>query len=398
MPPLSRLYMDNAATSFPKPPAVAQAVFEHLAHSGGSAGRGAYREAIESGRLFDRCRAALRSLFGLRANDGVAFALNCTDALNLAIKGLVPTGGHVVTSAMDHNSVLRPLSALAERSGVRWDAIIPNAETTRLDPRAIADAICPDTALVVLSHASNVTGALQPIREIAAACRAQRVPLLLDAAQTAGHVPIDFDELGIDLLACPGHKGLMGPLGTGVLAFRQEFAARIRTLREGGTGSSSELPNQPESLPDKFEPGSQNAVGVAGFLAALEWILERGVAAIRAHEMELSAAFVERVSGIDGFRLYGPIEADRRVGVFSFSVDGLEPSEVAALLESRFEILTRAGLHCAPLAHRAMGTVANGGLTRASFGAFTTVAEVDRLADALAALSGVAPTSARRLR
>ncbi|MBK8914937.1 MAG: aminotransferase class V-fold PLP-dependent enzyme [Phycisphaerales bacterium] len=387
----ARLYLDNAATSFPKPPAVATAVHEHVAHSGGSAGRGAYREAIESGRLFDRCRAAVRTLLGLHPDDGVIFTLNCTDALNLAIKGLTPPGAHVVTSAMDHNSVLRPLAALAQRSGVRFDAVLPDTKSTRLDPRAVADALRPETALVVLSHASNVTGALQPIREIAAACRGRGVPLLLDAAQTAGHVPIDFDELGIDLLACPGHKGLMGPLGTGVLAFRREFGPRIHTLREGGTGSSSELATQPETLPDKFEPGSQNAVGVAGLLAALEWILARSAASLRAHEMELCEEFVERVAGLAGVRLFGPTAAAQRVGVFSFAVEGFEAAETAALLESRFEILTRAGLHCAPLAHRVLATDGTGGLTRASFGAFTTIEDVNRLADALASLAGAAP-------
>lgn len=395
-----RRYLDNAATSFPKPPAVAQAVFDHVAHSGGSAGRGAYREAIESGRIFDQCRTAIRKLFNMRPDDGVVFGLNCTDALNLAIKGLVPPGAHVVTTAMDHNSVLRPLSALTQRSGVRWDAVTPASPSTRLAPAEIERAIRPDTALVVINHASNVTGALQPILEIAAICRARGVTFLLDAAQSAGHVPIDFAKTPIDVLACPGHKGLLGPLGTGVLAFRKGIESRMMTLREGGTGSASESPTQPELLPDKYEPGSQNAVGVCGLLAAVQWILDRGMTAIRSHELELCERFMARLIASPAIEWFGPRSAAERLGVFSFRVSELEPAELSAILEEQFGILTRSGLHCAPLAHRTLGTDSTGGLTRASIGHFTTPDDVDCLADALeqiaAAPTDRVPASARR--
>lgn len=387
MPAPQRRYFDNAATSFPKPPAVAQAVYQQVSGSGGSAGRGAYREALENGRIFEQCRAAVRRLFGLAPDDGVIFGLNCTDALNLAIKGLTLPGAHVVTSTLDHNSVLRPLTALAERAGVTWDAVAPHPATMLLDPAAVEAAIRPDTALVVINHASNVTGALQPAAEIAAACRRRGVAFLLDAAQSAGHVPIDLSQIAADVLACPGHKGLLGPLGTGVLAFRRPIAARMRTLREGGTGSASEHPAQPEALPDKYEPGSQNAVGVAGLLAALQWIQQRSIAALRAHEQALCARFVARLAELPQVEWFGPRDPDCRVGVFSFRVAGFEPAELAAVLEEQFGILARSGLHCAPLAHRSLGTYGTGGLTRVSFGAFTTLDDVDYLADALASLS-----------
>lgn len=389
-----RRYFDNAATSYPKPPGVTAAVLDYFERVHASAGRGAYREAVESRRMLDDCRAALRTLFHARPADQVIFALNGTDALHLALRGIVRPGDHVVTTCMDHNSVLRPLSALEAQLGVRWTAVAVNPDTTRLDPAALASALRDDTRLVVVNHASNVTGVLQPLEDIAAVCRARGVLLLVDAAQSAGHLPIDFERLGLDLLACPGHKGLLGPLGTGVLLIRAGVADQMSTVREGGTGSESELPVQPAVLPDRFESGSHNAPGLAGLLAAVRWIEGRSLRALREHELALSRRLAERLDGIPGLRWFGPREAEQRVGVFSVRLTGLAPAELSAILEERFGILTRSGLHCAPWAHRAIGTLADGGTTRLSLGALLTLADVDAAAEALAALAHRAGTSA----
>jgi len=378
-----RRYFDNAATSFPKPPGVARAVADYFEHVHASAGRGAYREALDSQRILENCRAAVRTLFRCGPQDHVIFGLNGTDALNLAIKSVLRPGDHVVTTVMDHNSVLRPLSALEAQLGVRWTAVPVDPETTRLDPAELHRAIRPETRLVIVNHASNVTGVLQPIEAVADICAARRVLLLVDAAQSAGHVPLDFGALRIDLLACPGHKGLLGPLGTGLLLIRAGVEGHMRTVREGGTGSESEHPTQPDSLPDRFEAGSHNAPGVAGLLAAVQWILEHGLEALRAHELDLCTRMAAGLESIPGLRWYGPRDPQQRVGVFSVRLEGVDPPLLSALLESRYQVLTRSGLHCAPLAHRTIGTLDAGGTTRFSVGPFTTAADVDAALDAL---------------
>lgn len=382
-----RRYFDNAATTFPKPPGVTRAVCDYLETIGVSPGRGSYRETVEAGRMLEACRNAVRELFNCKPTDAAVFALNGTDALNLAIKGVVRPGSHVITTCMDHNSVLRPLHTLEQRQNVRLTIVSADPQTTFVDSQDIARAITPQTALVVVNHASNVTGVIQPIAEIAALCQQRGAPLLVDAAQTAGHLPIDFSHLPIDLLACSGHKGLLGPLGTGVLVIRAGFEKRMMSVREGGTGSQSEQPTQPDFAPDKFESGCPNAVGLAGLLASLRWLLARGVASLHEHERTLSARFIERLGECEaenpGFRWFGPRDAQRRMGVFSVRVEGLDPEELSALLETQFGLLTRSGLHCAPLAHQTLGTRAAGGTTRLSFGPFTTLQDVDFAADAL---------------
>jgi cysteine desulfurase/selenocysteine lyase len=379
---VQRIYLDNAASSFPKPPGVADAVAAYVA-GGGSAGRGAYREAVEAGRLLERTRDLLRKLLGARPADHVVFAFNGSDALNLALKSLLRAGDHVVTTCMEHNSVLRPLSALQSQRGISWTAVDAHLQSSLVAPAAVEQAIGSQTALVVVNHASNVTGAVQNIAAIGEICRRRGLLFLVDAAQSAGHLPIDFSSSPIDLLAAPGHKGLLGPLGTGVLLIRAGLEDRLISVREGGTGSASELPVQPEKLPDKLEAGSHNAVGLAGLRVALEWLLERGVESVRAHELELSNRLTERLDAIAGVTWYGPRESAQRMGVVSFRVGELDPGELSNILEEQFGVLTRSGLHCAPLAHRAIGTFAEGGTTRASFGPFTSAADVDALADAL---------------
>lgn len=383
-----RRYFDNAATSFPKPPGVAEAMVAYMRDIGASAGRGAYREAVESGKMLERTRGSIRRLLGASPADPVIFTLNGSDALNIAIKGVLRGGDHAVTTALDHNSVLRPLGALEAQRGITWTAVEVDPRTTLLDAGAIEAAITPKTTLVVVNHASNVTGAIQPVAEIAAICRRRGLLLAVDAAQSAGHVPIDFAGLGVDLLATPGHKGLLGPLGTGVLLIRAGVEQRMQTFREGGTGSASEIALQPEYAPDKFEAGSHNAVGLAGLLAAVEWLLERDVAALRRHEQGLCAEMIAGLEAIGersggGFEWFGPRDPAARVGVFSVRMDAFEPAELAAVLEERFGVLARAGLHCAPFAHRTIGTEAHGGTTRLSLGAFHTAEDVAAAIDAL---------------
>ncbi len=386
-PHSQRLYFDNSATSHPKPPAVAAAVAAYFADVHASAGRGAYREAQVAARALQTCRSAMARFFQCAAGDQVIFAFNGTDALNLAIKSVVRRGDHVVTTCLDHNSVLRPLSALEQQWGVTWTAVGVDVRSTRLNPDDVAGAIRPQTRLVVVNHASNVTGALQELEPLATLCRRRGVLLLVDAAQSAGHVPIEFARLGLDLLACPGHKGLLGPLGTGVLIIRAGVERQMQTVREGGTGSGSEFPVQPAGLPDRFEAGSHNAPGIAGLLAGVQWLEERGVAAWRREELQLCHQMGTHLARISGLQWYGPRAPEQRVGVFSVRIDGLEPAELSALLETRYGILSRSGLHCAPLAHKAIGTLELGGTTRLSMGPFTTAADVDQVGGALAELA-----------
>lgn len=378
-----RIYADNAATSYPKPHGVSQAVADYIERVGASAGRGAYREALESRRLIDRCRDLVRQAFGLTNRDHVIFTLNGSDALNIAIKGAVQPGDHVITTAMDHNSVLRPLAALHKRGEVEFTVMPVDAQTTRLDPASVIAAIKPNTKLVAVNHASNVTGVLQPLDEIGAACRERDVLYLVDGAQSAGHVPINLHESHIDLLAMPGHKGLLGPLGTGVLLIREGVEQRLQTWREGGTGSVSEQPTQPASMPDKFEAGSHNAPGIAGLAVSVAWLLERGVEKQREHELQLINLMLAGLAQLEGVELFGPTNPQHRVGVFSLRIPVCEPHELASLLENEFGILSRAGLHCAPHAHQTIDTLDRGGTTRLSFGPTTSVQDVDAILSAL---------------
>jgi selenocysteine lyase/cysteine desulfurase len=290
----------------------------------------------------------------------------------------------VVCTATDHNSILRPIHAMAERGWVTQTLVPVDPATGMIDPADVRRAIRPDTKLIAMTHASNVTGAVQPLRAIGRIARECAVPFVVDAAQSAGHVPIDVRADCVDLLAAPGHKALMGPLGTGFLYVRPGLEKHLRPLREGGTGSQSELPVQPTTMPDKFECGSHNAPGLFGLAAGVEWTVGQTVEALHARQSDLAAAFVDGVSAIKGLTCYGPRGVADRIGVFSVRVDGFAPTELSAALEDDFGILTRPGLHCAPHIHAALGTVAGGGTTRFSFGPFTSVGDVRYVTDALA--------------
>jgi cysteine desulfurase family protein len=387
-----RIYFDNSATTFPKPPEVLAAMMDYATRIGASAGRGAYAEAQESARVIRTCRERLCKLFNGENPDHFIFTLNCTDALNMAIQGTLRAGDHAICTWMDHNSVLRPYNALSENAGVACTHIRAESKTCLVDPNDIRKAITPKTKLIASVHVSNVTGAMQHIREIGKIAREAGIPFLVDAAQSAGHVPIDVQADFIDLLAAPGHKGLLGALGTGFLYIRPGLEKKMRSLRYGGTGSVSENDVQPEFMPDKFESGSHNAIGIAGLSEGIAWILKRGIDTIYQHDKALCATFIEAVDNCEGLSFFGPQGVKDRAGVFSVRVEGVDPHLLAKRLENEFGILTRAGLHCAPRAHQTIGTSpadAQGfvGTTRLSFGPFLTTGEVQYAADALASIA-----------
>jgi len=384
-----RLYMDNAATSFPKPAAVLEAMSRYANELGASAGRGAYHEAMDTGSLIWQCRQELCRLFNGEKPEHFVFTLNCSEALNQAIKGLVRPrpGGQMICTDIDHNSILRPVNALVQAgvAGVKRVAVDPVSGL--FDPADIAKAIGPQTRLIAVTHASNVTGTLQDIAAVGKLARKHGVPLVVDAAQSAGHVPIDVQADGIDLLTAPGHKGLLGPLGTGFLYIRPGLERELETLKEGGTGSVSEQDVQPDFMPDKFEAGSHNAIGIIGLLEGVRYVAKRTVAGLAAHERELICTFLEGIGQVEGLSYFGPRGVAHRVGVFSVRIEGLEPYELAGILESTYGILTRPGLHCAPLIHKTMGTLEGGGTARLSFGPFLSAQDVNYAADALAEIA-----------
>ena len=380
-----RLYFDNAATSRPKPQAVYDAMARYATELGASAGRGAYAEAVETGELITDCRRLLNRLFHGERPEHFVFTLNCSDALNMAIKGLVDPyeKGHAICTHIDHNSILRPISAMQERGWVSATRVPVDSATGIVDPADIRKAIRPDTRLIAITHVSNVTGTVQPIREIGQIAREANIPFIVDAAQSAGHLPIDAQADNIDLLAAPGHKGLLGPLGTGFLYVRPGIEKRLATIKEGGTGSVSELDRQPDFMPDKYEPGSHNAVGIIGLGQGVKWIMEQTIQKLHQHDVDLTRQFISAIHDLDCVTYYGPRGVENRVGVFSVRIEGYDPQELSAVLESSFGILTRSGIHCAPLAHETIGTASLGGTTRFSFGPFLTADDVRQATDAL---------------
>jgi len=377
LPPPSRaIYFDNAATSWPKPLEVIQAMVRFIEEVGANPGRSAHRLSVEASRIVYEAREALAELFHVRDPLRIVFCSNATEAINLALKGLLRAGDHVVTSSMEHNAVMRPLRAL-EREGVEVTVVLCSPEGF-LDPADLEEAIKPNTKLFVLNHASNVVGTILPVAEAGGIARRHGLLLLVDAAQTAGALPIDVEADGVDLLAFTGHKSLLGPMGTGGLYIGERVAlSEFEPLKRGGTGSRSELEEQPEFLPDKFESGTLNAVGIAGLLAGVRFILERGVDEIRRHEVELTQKLIEGLLAIPGVTVYGGHDARRQTATVSLNIRGLSPSEVGLRLDEEYGILCRVGLHCAPAAHKTIGTFPNG-TVRFGLGYFNTMEEVER--------------------
>ncbi len=369
------IYLDHAATSWPKPPGVLKAMVGFLEKAGGNPGRSGHRLSIAAGRIVFEVREAVATLFNAPDPLGVVFTANGTHALNLALHALLAPGDRVVTGPLEHNAVMRPLRHL-EAKGVE-------VVVSPLDPEAFRQALTPGTRLVVLGHASNICGAVAPVAELAALAHARGALVLVDAAQSAGVLPIDLQAMGIDLLAFTGHKGLQGPTGTGGLVLGKGIDAhQLTPLIQGGTGSRSELEIQPDVLPDKFESGTPNGVGIAGLGAGIAWVLERGLAAIHHHELTIAQRLREGLEGLPGVRFHGP-GTTPRTAVHSFTVQGHRVSDLGLRLDEEAGVLARVGLHCAPAAHRTLGTFPEG-TVRLAPGPNTTLAEADAVIAAVA--------------
>ena len=371
-----RIYLDNAATSWPKPESVYLAVEQFQRQIGAPAGRSTYREAVEVERLVAAARRRVAELIGVPDPRRIVFTANGTDSLNLALHGLLRTGDHVVTSVVEHNSILRPLRYLETQARITVDRV-PCDAIGLVDPDAIRRAIRPNTRLIALIHASNVTGAIQPIEAVGRIAREHGVLFLVDAAQTLGQIEFDVAAVGAHLVAAPGHKGLLGPLGTGILYIAPGLEGQLEPIRQGGTGTRSESDVQPDSLPDRYEAGNHNVLGIIGLAAGVAELQRCGVAQIRRHHEALTTRLLTGLSSLPGVTLYGPRDARRQVGVVSINVTGYDPQEVAGALDQAHRVQVRAGIHCAPRMHRSLGTESVGGTVRFSVGSFNTEAEID---------------------
>lgn len=384
------IYLDNAATSWPKPPAVYETLGTFLQSAGANPGRAGHRMAAAAATTIAETRLALARLLNAEAPERIVFAHNATDALNLAILGLLRPGDHAVTSTMEHNSVARPL-ALAIANGAEVTKV-PSPSDGIVRPADLAAALRPNTRLIAVTHASNVTGAIQPIPALAEIAHARGAFLLVDGAQTVGAMPVDVQALGVDLLAFPGHKALMGPPGTGGLYIGPRVTPDdLVPIRAGGTGLRSEDDHQPAALPWRYESGTLNTVGIAALGVGLRWLADQGIESIRTHDARLTARLITGLEQIPGVRLYlpGGDPTLTQAAVVSFTLNGWDPAEIGAVLDQAFDIACRTGLHCAPDACKTIGAFP-GGTVRLSPGPFTTDADIDTT---LTAISDIAATS-----
>ncbi len=374
------LYFDNAATSWPKPEAVYRAPERQMREFSGNPGRSGHTHTLNADRLIYRTREAVGQLFNIHDPSRIVFALNATDALNIAIKGFLNQGDHVLFSALDHNSVLRPLGRL-KHDGIIETTMIPSSKEGLLDLEQLENLYRPNTKLMIINHASNVTGTIAPLKKMIASAHGKGVRVLVDAAQTAGAIPIDVYAEDIDMLAFTGHKGLLGPTGTGGLYVRKGID--LKSYREGGTGSKSESDIHPETMPERLEAGTLNSAGLAGLLEGIIFILETGINNIRRTENTTRTKICNRLVDLKRVKLYGPqTENDHTVAVISFTINDTDCGEIGYILENTYGILCRTGLHCAPFAHQAIGTFPQGTI-RLSPGFFTTDQDLDYLIKAL---------------
>lgn len=373
------VYLDNAATSYPKPDPVYAAVEHAMKEVGASPGRGAYRRAREASDIVSNTRAKIARFFSVPNSDRIVFTKSATEGINLVLKGWLRPGDRVLISAMEHNAVVRPLERL-KGEGVKVE-VIPCRHRGLLDLDALRERLGVPVRLVVVNHASNVNGLLQPVEAVAELCSAHGVPLFLDAAQTAGIQPISVSGLDLGMFSCSGHKGLLGPHGTGILYIRSDLD--VLPLMEGGTGSLSEEATQPEFCPDRYESGTPNLPGIAGLGAGIDFILQAGLDAILAHELELCSHLEKELRSIPSLLLYTP--EIRGTGTLSFTVEGMNSGEIGYILDEVFGIAVRTGLHCAPMAHRTLGTLPEG-TVRVSVGYSTTMAEIEYFVESLRTL------------
>lgn len=366
-------YFDNAASSWPKPKEVSEAMVRCVEEYAANPGRGSHELAVRASRVLFETRKHLAKLFHINNPNDIVFCSNATHALNLAIKGFVKRKDHVITSMVEHNSVRRPLEYLKRTREVQVTYVKAD-EKGMVDVSELRRSIRPNTRLMVINHSSNLLGTVMPIADIAEVCRERGIRLLVDAAQTAGAYPIDVRKLGIDMLAFPGHKGLMGPQGTGGLYISPDV--ELEPLFHGGTGSQSEALDQPDVRPDRYESGTHNTPGIAGLNEGVKFVLRETVEAIHRKEWELSQRLMEGLMEISGVQVLGPALGENKTGIVSFRMNKVEASELAFILDQSFRIAVRAGFHCAPLAHSTAGTMETGAV-RASVGYFTTWEEVD---------------------
>ena len=375
------IYFDNAATSFPKAPGVSDAMKFYLDSVGASINRGVYASAQEAGMKTLILREQLCSFFHHSDPNHVILTPGNTASLNYVLKGFLQTGDHVLVSSLEHNAVMRPLTQL----GVDFDRV-PCDREGFLDLKAAEALIRPNTRLFVLNHASNVSGTVQDAKAVGMLCKLHSLPLVLDGAQSAGHIPVDFEDFSLSALTVPAHKGLLGPQGIGALLLSPEFAQKLSPLLAGGTGSMSDSEELPLYFPDRFEPGTPNLPGIYGWSASMDYVNQVGLSALREHELALTKRFLEGLESISNLRLVGTRDLSRRVGVIALDFANIDNAEVSDRLEQEFEILTRCGMHCAPSAHKSLGTFPQG-VVRFSIGYRTTEAEVDCALRAIQKLS-----------
>ncbi len=378
------IYMDNAATSWPKPEETLTAMADYTRSVGANPGRSGHRMSVDAGRVILDTREEIADLFGVTNPLRIIFTKNATEALNIAITGLLKPGDHVITSGMEHNSVMRPLRAM-ERRGVEV-SVIPCSSMGELNPDDVDHAIKKATRAIYLTHASNVTGTIIPVTEVGKIARERGVLFCVDAAQTAGVIPINITEMSIDLLAFTGHKSLFGPQGTGGLYIRDGLESEINPLTTGGTGSRSESQDHPDFLPDKFESGTPNTIGIAGLGAGIRFIKGIGIERIRKKEQELTAVLIDGLTAIPGVTLYGCLDPERQTAVLSFTNSGMSPAEIALALDDEFNIMSRPGLQCAPAAHHTIGTFSEG-TVRLSPGYFLQKEDIEHCIEAVGVLA-----------
>ncbi|ANS77334.1 cysteine desulfurase [Paenibacillus yonginensis] len=383
MEPKERIYLDYAATSWPKPQTVIDAMMDSVTLMAGSPGRGTHGMSLQAGRVMNKARLTLSKLLGFGNPNDVAFAQNATMALNLAIKGLLQPGDHVITTMLEHNSVRRPLEFLKRTQGIEVD-YVPVTMSGRINMEAVKKLFRAHTKLVIATHSSNLLGCILPVEELAQLAHEHGALMLVDGAQSVGNLPLHVERMGIDMLAFPGHKGLLGPQGTGGLYIHPEV--QLEPQMHGGTGSQSEEPEQPNIRPDRYEAGTPNVPGIAGMAAGAEAILNIGVEQIYKHEWSLTQTIVENLQKLSGVKLLGPALGEPRTGIVSFILENQDPAQTAFQLDRKYGIAVRAGYHCTPLGHSQSQTTETGAV-RVSVGYSTQEHEVETLIRAVAELS-----------
>ena len=381
------IYLDNASTSFPKAPTVATAMSDYITNRGININRGSYALAYDVEDIIYTTRQRLNTLFNGHDPSHVIFTQNVTMSLNMVIKGILKAGDHVLVSSMEHNAVMRPLTQLLDK-GIAFD-IIPCDKTGSIQLESMDSLIRPNTVALIINHASNVCGTIQPLESIGPICKTHNLQFIVDAAQTAGVIPIDVKACHIDALCFTGHKGLLGPQGIGGIILTKEMAQNLTPLIAGGTGSFSHLETLPTHMPDAFESGTLNLPGIIGLNEGLAYIESQGMENIHNHELVLTQSFLEGLQSIDGINIVGKQNIQDRTAVVSITIDGMDPANIAYELESTYHIMTRVGLHCAPRAHQTLRTYPEG-TVRFSFGYANTHKDVE---SALSALNTIVKSS-----